>query len=167
MFVKINSERLKWLRHNQFKWRLSDSTHVCDLIADDANHKDEINEWTCQSTSNLGMCVTEAEVMNEAVNTRHDTWCEWDMGNWKKAQMTTMSSIICVLKQQLHGTYTENLNYLTDMHHNQSDETAELWKNAHYINLRNTTARLSPFCFAAASSKKMRSLSHRSAESLQ
>ena len=46
MFVKVESERLSWLRHNQSKLRASDYTHLCELLADAATNKNEVNEWT-------------------------------------------------------------------------------------------------------------------------
>ena len=46
MFVKAESERLSWPRHNQSKSRASDYTHLCELLADAVTNKNEINEWT-------------------------------------------------------------------------------------------------------------------------
>ena len=45
MFVKVESERLSWLRCNQSKLRASDYTHLCELLADAATNKNEVNEW--------------------------------------------------------------------------------------------------------------------------
>ena len=44
MLVKVDSGRLSWLRYNQSKLRASECTHICDLLADAANHNNEINQ---------------------------------------------------------------------------------------------------------------------------
>ncbi len=46
MFVKVESERPSWLRQNQSKLRASDYTHLCELLADAATDKNEVNQWT-------------------------------------------------------------------------------------------------------------------------
>ena len=46
MFVKVETERLSFLRHNQSKPRASDYTHLCELLADAATNKSEVQEWT-------------------------------------------------------------------------------------------------------------------------
>ncbi len=45
MFVKVESERLSWLRHNQSNLRASDYTHLWELLADAATNKNEVNKW--------------------------------------------------------------------------------------------------------------------------
>ena len=44
MFVKVESKTLPWLHHNQSKLRASDYTNLCDLLADAATNKNEVNE---------------------------------------------------------------------------------------------------------------------------
>ena len=43
IFVEVDIERLSVLRYNEFKLRASDYTYLCDLLADAANHSNEIN----------------------------------------------------------------------------------------------------------------------------
>ncbi len=45
MFVKFESERLSFLRQNQSKLRASHYTHLCELLADAAMNKNEVEEW--------------------------------------------------------------------------------------------------------------------------
>ena len=52
MFVKVDSERLSWLGYNQSKLRASENTHLSDLLADAANHNNEINQWTGNNRRN-------------------------------------------------------------------------------------------------------------------
>ena len=46
MFVKVESEKLSWLRHNQSKLMASGYTHLCELLADAATDTNKVNEWT-------------------------------------------------------------------------------------------------------------------------
>ena len=52
MFVKVDSERLSWIRYNQSNLRASDYSHLSDLLADAANHNNEINQCTGNNESN-------------------------------------------------------------------------------------------------------------------
>ena len=45
MFVKVESERLSWLRHNQSKLRVSYYLRLCELLAYASINKSEVNEW--------------------------------------------------------------------------------------------------------------------------
>ena len=45
IFVKVDSETLSWLVYNQYKLRASDYIHLCNLLADSANHNNEINQF--------------------------------------------------------------------------------------------------------------------------
>ena len=63
MFVKVESERLSWLRHNQSKLRASDYTHLCELLADAATNKNEVNEWTGNKNHNHDLNVGRLVVL--------------------------------------------------------------------------------------------------------
>ncbi len=45
MFVKVECERLPFLRQNESTLRSSDYTHLCELPADSSMAKNEIKEW--------------------------------------------------------------------------------------------------------------------------
>ena len=57
MLIKVVSERLSWLRHNQSKLRASDYIHLCKFLADAATNKNELNEWTGNTEQNNGVNV--------------------------------------------------------------------------------------------------------------
>ena len=44
--MKVERERLSWLRHNQLKLRASDYTYLFELLADAATNNNGVNEWT-------------------------------------------------------------------------------------------------------------------------
>lgn len=46
MFVKVECERLSYLRENQSKLRSCDYTHLCELLADAAMERNEVQAWT-------------------------------------------------------------------------------------------------------------------------
>ncbi len=46
MFVKVECERLSFLRQNQSVLRASNYTRLCELLADASMAKNEIHEWT-------------------------------------------------------------------------------------------------------------------------
>ena len=66
MFIKVESERLSWLRHNQLNLRASDYTHLCELLADAAINKNEVNEWTGDTERNNALNVGSLVVLSSA-----------------------------------------------------------------------------------------------------
>ena len=49
MFVKVEFERLSFLRQNQTKLRSCDYTHLCELLADAASIRNEAQAWTSKT----------------------------------------------------------------------------------------------------------------------
>ena len=57
MFIKVETERISWLRHNQSMLRASDYTHLCELLANAASNKKEVNERTGNTEQNSALNV--------------------------------------------------------------------------------------------------------------
>ena len=63
MFLEVDSERLPRLSQNQSKLRPSNYTHLCDLLANAANHENEITQWTGSNESKNALNVRRLVVI--------------------------------------------------------------------------------------------------------
>ena len=67
MFVKVESERLFELRHNQSKLRANEYNHLCELRADSATNKDAVNEWRGNNEKNSALNVGRLVVFRQLI----------------------------------------------------------------------------------------------------
>ena len=54
IFVKVESERISFLKQNQSKLRASDYTHLCELLDDATMNTNEVQAWTKTTSENSG-----------------------------------------------------------------------------------------------------------------